>query len=204
MDPVLQHIYGTNLEASPEDTATQKLAAALDEEGIDFDALDPADQQKLMDELQSGESEAPEGAEEAVEGEKTAEALFNEADQMGRIMAHATHQEAQLIQQDDLEKSAAKGRVSKAMEKAKKALKGAGKGTMRYGSKGGKAVMRAAKRHPLLAAGAAGAGGLGAGYGLGKKSADAEVETAIEEAAEERALEMLQEAGYDIEEKAAE
>ena len=119
-------------------------------------------------------------------------------------MAHSAHQEAQLIQQDELEKSAAKGRVSKAMEKAKKALKSGGKATMRYGRKGGKVVARAAKKHPFLAAGGAGLAGAGAGYGLGKKSADVEVESAIEEAAEERALEMLQEAGYDIEEKAAE
>lgn len=204
MDPVLMEIYGTNQEVSSQDEATQKLAAALDEEGIDFDALSPEEQKSLLTDLQSEGSEAPEGAEEAVEGEKTAEALFNEADQMGRIMAHAAHQEAQLIEQDELQKEAAKGRVSKAVEKAKKALKGGGKATMSYGRKGAKGALKAMKRHPLLAAGAAGAGGLGAGYGLGKKSADQDVEAAIEEAAEERALEMLQEAGYDIEAQQAE
>lgn len=175
MDEWLAQIYGTG--ASDEDiekVASLSLLEKLAEENdIDLSEFTPEEIEAIAEEVLAGEAEDDED-----ELAKEAAAKFEEADFLGRVMAHAYTQE--------LEKIAG----------VKERLESLWKGTK---SRAGRAWGHV-KSHPkAYGAGAAGLAALGAGgaYALhrrrkGKAKTASDV---IEELAEERALEILDEAG---------
>jgi hypothetical protein len=182
MDQRLAEIYGTNQEqeADTEKLAAAALAEKLEEDGeIDLDNLDAEQLEALAADVldASGEEASAESAEGDEEGEeqeadgeeaegetmKLAEADFETADTMGRVMAHAMVQEMRSIESEtadeeteeveESEKTAAEkgkkpggilakiragaGKASKAIEKGeRKAEKFVG----RHASKGAKAL----------------------------------------------------------------
>jgi hypothetical protein len=112
--------------------------------------------------------------------QKEAQAKFEEADLLGRVMAHAYT--------DELEKIASHRKTAGRMEAAKNAIRGAA----------GHAAHAAGKAHSHVksnkGAYAAGAGAAGAGFAAGRMSKKA---SAFEKLAEEHAAEILSATGYD-------
>lgn len=121
MDAKLAQIYGTNQtdEADVEKLAAAELAAALsdDEElnldGVDEEKLEALAAEVIGDGAQAEDDESEDEAaveEDGEETEKVAEADFEQADQFGRIMAHAYVHELRAIEAaaDETEKTAAK------------------------------------------------------------------------------------------------
>jgi hypothetical protein len=211
-DPLLSEIYGTAAlsEVSPQDAAVEKIAAALGEQNIDFDALSDEEKNELVEAAlaaeEGGEEATEEGAEEeteageAEESEKTSEAAkFAEADTMGRIMAHAFKQE-----QARLEKEAAASPED--LKKAKKmmGIKQRLQSLKRHGGvaarRAGAAVAGHVRSHPKSygAAGALGAAGAGFAAGrMSKKSSASVLDSYIEARAAEQTAEILADLGVD-------
>jgi hypothetical protein len=217
MDEQLAAIYGTGQVEYEEDDLEKTAAAELlvklaEEEGLDLNQFSDEEIAGMINELQGGIEHTAE-AEETDEGQEK----FAEADFLGRVMAHSMVQEL-----NNIEKEAAKipgatsatgrflrrqvGKVKrvgqlltgseakrlegmsptrgatamlakerKAVEKARNIAKGVGKG-VGIGA----------------AAGVGGYAGAKAGKGKEKKG------SAFDTVAEQRALEMLHEAGYEV------
>ncbi len=218
MNEFLAQIYGTSdaLEKTAQSVLLSKLA---EDEGIDLSGLSP---DQLEEIAQSVLTESDEGA---VEGDLSKEAQENvaEADFLGRVMAHSMTQELDLIKQAGfMDKVRSAGGAIKTH--AGKAYGGAKKGLSSFGEhlKGGKKINVSdgkgskVKRVGNTTAGAidprlrkdfaksqgarAGlAAGIGAaGYGAKKGYDKVKEASAFETLATQRALQMLQEQGYDV------
>lgn len=202
MDPWLAKVYGTNDEASSdlEKTAqTFLLQKMAEEEGIDLSGLSDEelntlaasvlseDDEQQTDPAQPGQEGYADPAQQQQEMlAKEAQAKFDEADFLGRIMAHSYTQE--------LEKIAAAKTASRFGAAA-----GAAKGALQRGAGAAKSGFGAAKAHVgrnkgRYGAGAAGAGGFAAGRMSKGKNKEA---TAFEKLAEMHAANILQQAGID-------
>jgi len=209
---------GINVDELPEETVV-KLAHQIfgDNSALVKMAMEGEKEEEAEEE---GEEPKEEKKEEETEEEKVAE-----ADMLGRIMAHSFYQEANEIEKQAkirifpaaLGKGTAKskgvaGKIADKLKSMKgsysagkldpgktyKAGRSGGEITEMAGMKGG--LKRLAKEHPksLLAAGgaAATAGGTAGGYAAGKKKKSS---AAIEALAEQRAMELLKEAGVEFE-----
>lgn len=173
----------------------------------------PKKDKETKGEESSGESSPDESKDESkeasvTEAEKEAKAKFAEADFLGRVMAHSMVQEMGLIQKEagrmgnlaNFVRDKAKA-VGAAAAKGGKAVGSAaakaGKATGEAASKAGKAVAGAAKK-PGVAAGAAGAAGLGGGFLAGRAGKNKEGSaspSALETLVDQRAYEILKVAG---------
>jgi hypothetical protein len=222
MDQWLANIYGTgaaeDLEKTAQATLLQKLA---EEEGIDLSGLDEEQLAALADQVladdgqeQVDEDGGQEQYADPVEQEqmlaKEAQAKFEEADFLGRVMAHAYTQELEKI-------GAVHGAGYKAIHHASKGVRAVGKAAKRTGNllAGGGSKEYRPGNHPLAshkdrkvlksnareamkshgaragAVAAAGAAGYGAKKALSKEA------SAFEKLAELRAAEILQAVGVD-------
>lgn len=167
------------------------------------------------DPAQAGQAQVANGQPGQAEMAKIAEAQakFEEADFLGRVMAHSFSQESEKIAaakqasigaQLGAAAHAAKGAIGGAAHAAKgKAMelgghaKLLGAGAMHHGGKALGSAVNHVKSHPAAyAAGAAGAAGLGAGYAAGHHTKEATV-NAIEKAAMQQAASILQANGID-------
>lgn len=200
MNPELAEIYGT-VEPTEEDfqktAAVEALIKMAEAEGVDLDDFSPEQIEGMLEELQYG------GEEEFTE--KVAE-----ADYLGRVMAHSMTQEL-----GEIEKEASKaeligptiGKYRLGLRRGVDAVKNyhkRGAGLIAAGVKGGKgpagknqlgADLSKLDRAKAVGAGAArflphAAAAGAAGYAAKKKL------SSIDEYAEQRAYEMLEEAGY--------
>jgi hypothetical protein len=242
MDQFLSEYYGTaapaqetesdELEKMAQLTLLAKEAAA---EGVDLAEFSDEELVKLAEELYGGEApegeaaaaeevveEAAEAAPESAELEKEAAAKFEEADFLGRVMAHSFNQELHEIEKE----ASAKGALQKAYQKtlgrvgakaeqavrdrstgagfkkevARQAEKAEGAPKSELLQRAQEAIDRKARIANVAAqvatgAGAAGAAGVGAAALKDKKSAD----VAFDALVQQRALEHLEAAGYEIE-----
>lgn len=197
MDPRLAELYHTNEDTSDvEKTAAAELAEKLaSADDVNIDGMSNEDIEALAKDVLSTEEQTEEPAaeetEETEEGseDKTAEAKFQEADYLGRVMAHAYVNELKDIDKDATEKTA--GKMSGVMSKIKgMAGKAKGKGKEMAG-KAGKML----KKHKKKAIGAAAAGGAAAAFGAGRMSKQS---SAVDALALERAKEILAENGYEV------
>lgn len=193
---------GINVEELP-DEAILKMAHQLfgDNSALVKEAMEGAEKEE--EETEEEETPEEEAKEEKEEAKEASEESFSEklaqADQLGRVMAHAFVQE-----QSEIEKQAAAGAAGKflqaGLKKGKKLLQTGKKVGEKAGKKALKAGKKAGKKYgPAAGAGAGvglGVGGL-AGYLAGKDKKG----SALDMLAEERALEMLKEAGIDIAEQ---
>lgn len=220
MNMDLAALYGTPGGPSQEDIEKQaqaelfcKLAA---DNGIELAQLDDAQVQQLWTEVMGGEEKtAADNAEEsaaAVEFEavKQAEtekrAQFEQADYLGRVMAHSMVQELGRIG-DNMEKEA---KMPEALAKALAKGKGSAAGAAQKGRRmafetgeKGKQMAEGVKSHAKkykgmygTGAAAAGGGAVGAAAGKNKES------SAIDERALKRSVEKAAEAGFDPDEAA--
>lgn len=133
MNEKLAEFYGTNQpsEADLEKLAAAELAESLQESGdvsledLDAEQLEALAREVLSDDEsgdESGEDSGEEYGGEEGDVEKVAEAEFEQADFMGRVMAHALHNEMQAIANAEAEKTAGvKDWANKAKDGAKKA-----------------------------------------------------------------------------------
>lgn len=220
MDPYLAELYGTGGTPEPVDDLEKMaqyrlLEKIAEEEGVDLNELSDEEVDELVTELAADledgeEEEEPEETEEELE--KEAQAKFEEADFLGRTMAHAMWQELNEIEKTAAEKtggarwqygSALAGHaIGKRVAKVRKAVGSAwAKSPTAYKAelaawRAKKAIGRAAK-HRGVQAGAAGAAGVAAGAGgaaaamRGKKKKS----SAFDELVEQRAYEHLYNAG---------
>jgi len=226
MDEWLAQVYGTggsdDLEKTAQVMMLQKLA---EQEGVDLSSLNDEELEALADEVASNgeetegqEAEGQEGqeaqGEEGQEGveyadpqeemAKEAQAKFEEADFLGRVMAHSYTQELEKIAEDAAKKP---GMFRRGYEAAKSGVKSGAKGYGHAlaGGKGAKGFMERLKglkgqRGKVWGARGGTAAALGAaGYGLNKalsrKTSKTKTAAYIEKMAEARAVEMLSEAG---------
>lgn len=218
MDPRLAEIYGTNEEADVEKVAAAELAEKLAEgEDLDLDSMTPDQVEALAQEVLSADEETETAEETETEteeteespseedGEKVAAAEFEQADFLGRVMAHSFVNECKSIEKEasyphsQMKKTLAdkakgafgklKGRASGMKEKAKSTATGA---AFDWGRKSGKDKAKTVGK-AVGAAGAAGLAGYGAKKALEKKS------SALDTLATERALEILKENGVELE-----
>ena len=210
MDKTLAEIYGTNQS----DDDQEKLAAAaaaeeLTEDGaIDLDGLTEDDLEEMAAEVLASDA-SEETEEETEEVDEDMQEKVAEADQMGRIMAHAFVQERREIEKVAfLDKAKAQaGKASNAIERGerkieKKVVKGAkwaggkiqagakaavnskaGEFALKHGKKAGKFALKH-RGKGLLLAGAAG----GTAYATKEASA-------FETLAEQRAQEIFEASG---------
>ncbi len=201
MNPELAEIYGT-VEPMEDDlqktAAVEMLIKMAEDEGVDLDDFTPDQIEDMLIDLQS------DGGEEDFT-EKVAE-----ADYLGRVMAHSMTQELGEIEKDAGERwDKYKGKATHVGQEASRlgrraaahqleALKDVGRGVkgvvkgspLGRGREALKALKGAGKASPTLAAASAlGYGGYKGVQALRKKSS-------IDELAEQRAYEMLDEAGY--------
>ena len=151
MDQWLANVYGTgggdDLEKTAQNMLLQKLA---EEEGVDLSSLSEEQLQALANEVLSDEEQAyPEQTEEYLA--KEAQAKFEEADFLGRVMAHSYTQELEKIAAGGLV-DASGNPVSSGSNRVKRTLLRAADRSEEVGRKmtdtigrGGKAVGRAAK-----------------------------------------------------------
>lgn len=218
-DPILKELYPTAaLETqpealSPEETFIQKVSSALDEQEIDFDALTEQEKddviQSALDQEQA-EGAPQEGAQQegepTEEATKEAEAKFVEADTMGRVMAHSFNQELGELQKESAESPTEVAKAKEIMKATKQKARGllgqarvaGGKARAVAGRTAKQVGAHVAKRKaPYLAGAGAALGAGGAGYALGKKSADEQFEAAVSDATAERLAEVLTELGVD-------
>lgn len=151
MDGLLAELYGTN---EPTDEGFEKVAhldfleKIAEEEGIDLDELSDEDLEELADVAaealdkaeEEGEEYEDEGEEYVDEDdmEKEAEAKVEEADFLGRVMAHSFNQELDTI---DMEKDA-----GARTQRAKAAIGGAWRRTKGVAVEGKR---RVARRRPF-------------------------------------------------------
>lgn len=217
MDPRLAEIYGTNEEADVEKVAAAELAEKLAEgEDLDLDSMTPDQVEALAQEVLSAgadEETAEETTEEAEteeetaseDSEKVAAAEFEQADFLGRVMAHSFVNECKSIEKEaaypgsymkSSMKDKAKGVLSKLKGKATAAKERAGStaagAAFDWGRKSGKQKAKTVGK-AVGAAGAAGLAGYGAKKALEKKS------SALDTLATERALEILKANGVELE-----
>lgn len=216
MNPFLAELYNTaeNI-GTTDDGGAEKLAqaAVLDQmlanEGFSIDDLDPQDVVKVAAEVFGANSPlvkqaAEEGKSADDDDEEEAKEKMAEADFLGRQMAHAYVSElSELEKQAGLKETAGRA-ASWVGRKAGKAGKAAGKGLESLGEKatgtllrtGGAEKMLNPRTKKAIGAGVIGTGAAalgGGGYAaskMGKKK-----ESALDILAEQRALEMLKEAG---------
>jgi hypothetical protein len=227
MDNWLASIYGTNAATDIEKTAQHNLLQKLaEEEGIDLSGMSDDELSNLYAQVSGDDGagavdegttvEQPGAADPAAleaEAVKLAQEKFEEADFLGRVMAHAYNQELEKIAQ---EKTAgtrgawkgveAAGKAGKAIGSAAKGAFGAAKGKAQsigghmkaHTAPGSSSKVRGAMDHGLrnkeryaVGAGAA-AAGVGAKKAFGGKNKEA---SAFEKLAELRAGELLGAAG---------
>jgi hypothetical protein len=214
MDEQLAAIYGTGQQFAEEDiektAAAELLVKLAEEEGVDLDQFSDDEIAGMIGELygEGGEGEG-EGAsiQEGGEGEEK----VAEADMLGRVMAHAMVQELGEIEKEAGAKwDAIKGgarwaghRAGEAPGKAGEALERLGKGVTKHTVGRGVSPERMNPRTAKAIGAATAAAGSAAGYGgyrggkalfgKGKKKEG----SALDKLAEARAIEMLQEAGYE-------
>lgn len=224
MNEFLAQIYGTSdaLEKTAQSVLLSKLA---EDEGIDLSGLSP---DQLEEIAQSVLTESSDEGAEGEDLSKEAQANIAEADFLGRVMAHSMTQELDLIKQagvmDKLRGAGGKIKevAGKGYQGAKKGLSAAKDGVKRYGKlmRGGDTIRnsdtgkmirpgnhksafqdkhgrwaRSEARKSLgarVGTGAALAGGGAAAYKMSKEA------SAFETLATQRALQMLQEQGYDV------
>ncbi len=229
MDKTLADFYGTN---APDESDVEKLAAAeaaevlagekgVNLEGMSDDAIEAMAQKLLADDGEESDVEAsseaedeetPAGDEEdseaaAVEEPGTeklsaAEEKLQEADYLGRVMAHAFVHETKDIEKKaaaEQEKTAAKG-GSKVLShlkglgsKAKGMAGKVGEKAKAVGSKAhaqGKKGLRMAKKHPGMSHGAAGVAGAAAGV-TGMKAMEKK-SSAVDQLVQARVQEILE------------
>jgi hypothetical protein len=190
MDPRLAEIYGTNEDISDtEKLAAAKLAEELaDDDEIDLDGMSDEEIEALAREVLEGDD-----SDDDDEYDDAAEKVA-EADYLGRVMAHAYVQELKSI-----EKAAApEPSAATALAKRSRLREYYGKGKMQL-----ERALKAIKSHPKTTAGVAtGLAGLGAGaYLLSRKKGKrkhASATPALDALAEQRALEILEENGIDV------
>jgi hypothetical protein len=209
MDAKLAEMYGTN---TPDESDLEKLAAAelaeqLSEDGqADLDDLDEDQLEALATEVLA---ETEDGDDETDESDPEFQEKVAEADHLGRLMAHAYTQEMRQI-----EKTAAKkggkggGKTMGFLAKADKGATDAVNWTGRQAKKGYGHVASGAKavgRHVSRNRGRYGAGAAAASIGFGaKKGYDKyKKSSALDTLAEQRAYEILEENGVDLEKVAA-
>ena len=232
MNELLAEIYGTNQQAEESDieknAAAELLVKLAEDEGVSLDDFSDQEIAEMINELQSGgadsEKTAGVGTEEEKEEEEEEEGASQEkvaeADFLGRVMAHSMTQELASIEKEAGSKmEAVKGGIGKALKAVKEYhIKGGktlaeakrgftpgapkGKGEFvggRWGQKWSakKRVGHAAKGAARFLPHAAAVGGVGAMAGKKKES------SALDNLAEQRAMQMLEEAGYDTQEKQA-
>lgn len=191
MDQWLAQVYGTGVS---EEEQLEKVAQAAfveklaEEEGIDISEFSPEEIEAIAQEVlavaNSGSEEEAEEEEEELppadeddetEGlAKEAQAKFEEADFLGRVMAHAYTQELEKI-----------GMPS--ASQAHQAVKNWGQAAKYLGKKHGRAVAGAT-------IGAAG------GYAAGRIRTKDKKASAFDVLVEQRAIELLEEAGFETEE----
>lgn len=217
MDPTLAKIYGTNQTSDAADV--EKLAAAhmaeelANESGIDVNDLSPeqieAMAQEVLDGVQAQGDEQDTSANadgNSNQEDPDAETLAKvaEADKLGRVMAHAYHQELRSIEKSASASQAVKnwaqlgghagGKVMSAVKsmgaKGKSVASKAGEKAKEVGKKG---VEHVKKHKGAYGAGAAAAGGGAAGYMAGKHKKS----SALDTLAEQHALEILAANGID-------
>lgn len=227
MDEQLAAIYGTGQTEAYDDEDLQKTAAAemlvklAEEEGVSLDEFSDEEIAGMINDLYQ------EGGEQQVSEEPAEEEKVAEADFLGRVMAHSMVQELNEIEKEAGAKwdavkggaskawGAVKGVAGKAVEQAKGLHEGAvgAKQALTGKSYGRKLTPEVRKKlrgeaweaaKPGLKTVGAGAALLGAGetgrrIGRGAKKKEAEVD--FDKIAEQRALEMLAEAGYQVEDQ---
>lgn len=205
MDKKLAEIYGTNTPDDAEKLASAALAESLADTGeIDFANLDEAALEALATEV-LGTSEGAAADVPVEEQQKEAQAKLDEADYLGRVMAHSYTQELRGIAKEagvrDSAKAAfhaGKGKVMGAIHAAKgKATHFAAKGK-EVGAKGKEHVMKHKGKYGLGAGAAVGAAGATAAHKMTKKS------SALETLVEARAMEILAANGFEVEAPAQE
>lgn len=238
MDPYLAEMYGTGNVADNGDDA-EKLAQAQfidnlaqEEQGISYDDLTPEvvikvasdvfGENSLINTADDAVAARPVGAlekqaayEEAVAEQEWAEKVA-EADSLGRIMAHANAQEAQMINKEAELDEALDYRAMEMLEEAGYLDKYAStasavESAVGSASKAGGRIERGlnylrgaagsagefAAAHPKSTAGAAlGATALAAGGGYAAGRHGRNKHASFDDIAEQRALEMLEDAGY--------
>lgn len=141
-----------------------------------------------MQAQQGGGQPSPEMAKVA-----EAQAKFEEADFLGRVMAHSFNQESEKIAASKVAMNVHMGDVAHGLAGAAKEHAGNAVGAIKH--HGGKALSHV-KGHPAAyAAGAAGAAGLGAGVAAGHHMAKQAAIGAIEKAAMQQAANILQQSG---------
>lgn len=223
MDSWLADVYGTGGAQDLEKTAQAQMIEKLaEEEGIDISSLNDEQLQAVAAEVL--EEQPEEQPEETVDEElqvKEAQAKFEEADFLGRVMAHSYTQELEKIA--GITDSAARlGRegvrgakglgaklksvaTAQQLRSALKARKGAQKlegvahktknpAMLERARAGTSAANRSAARGAAKTVGLY--GGIGAA-GYGTKKALEKDASILEKLAEERAIEILQENGID-------
>lgn len=214
MDPKLAEIYGTN---KPDEADVEKLAAAelaeklASENGVDLENMSEEELEQTAAELLAsgegegeGEGEAPAGDEPEAGTEKTAQEKLDEADYLGRVMAHAYVQELKEIDKTaaaEMDKEA-KGKMPAGLAgKVGKHLKGLAGKAKGMAEAGGKKAKHFAKKHPGamkgMSHGAAGAAGVAAGAAAHK--AMSKKSSAMDTLVEARMAQILEESGIDPE-----
>jgi len=212
MDQWLANIYGTgggdDLEKTAQNMLLQKLA---EDEGVDLSGLSEEQLQALANEVLNDEEQADQEQQEQQEQQeltpeeteeylaKEAQAKFEEADFLGRVMAHSYTQELEKI-------ARIRDIPAKALSKFKSLGKKVDTGAQRLGKKVFKGVARthgeeeAMSPRTARAIGYGTAGGSTATVGGGAYSAKKHFEkdaSAFEKLAEMRAAEILQANGID-------
>jgi len=215
MDQWLAQIYGTNgggedLEKTAQNMLLQKLA---EEEGVDLSGLDEEQLQALAAEVLGDDQAQGEPTPEEIaayqeqEMAKEAQAKFEEADFLGRVMAHSYTQELEKIAtvRESLGRAAEKvehvGRkvtdtIGRGGAAAGKGIGRAAKWTAGHVASGAKATGRHLMKHRGKYGLGAGAAGLAAGAEATRRHFKKEA-SAFEKLAEMRAAEILQANGVD-------
>lgn len=201
MDPWLANIYGTGAADDLEKTAQVALLHKLAEEGtVDLEGLSDEQIGALAAQVFSGDEEEPEKTEASQEDvaqmqaaqqeqalAKEAQAKFEEADFLGRVMAHSYTQELEKIAADKAQKEKTAGRFSA----AKDAIKA------KAGPVASKAKDYIGKHRGKFGLGAGAAAGFAAGRAGKRKEA-----SAFEKLADLRAQEILGAVGISPEQHA--
>lgn len=182
MDQYLNSLYPKDyaIEKIAQNSALYKLA---NQEGLDISGLTPDQLEALAQEQLAALNEEQPQEETAI---KEAQAQLEVADYMGRIMAHAYHQEMGLI-----EKAASAGMLG-----AGEAAIGKAKGPVgRYAAK----AMDFVSKHKGATAGVlGGAAALGAGASMmGGKKEEEKTASAFDQLVRQHAMQIIQQQGAD-------
>lgn len=197
MDPKLAEMYGTNTldDADLEKLAAAELADQLAEDGsMDLDGIDPDALEALAQEVLSDDGDGSDGSDGDDDQVKLAE-----ADYLGRVMAHAYVQELRGIEKEAADHNAmvhqpGRGKSRLFDEKqapGPKGRLGRAKESLRdMAGRAGAAIKSNPKKSIAAGAALAGGGALLA-HKMTKKS------SALETLIEARALELLEENGFE-------